>query len=98
VREAGKLIPAPWPRAGVSGAYASSLSKCSGLRPQGDSLCPGGARRDRRDLPGKDGNPGPDLELRDTESVPLPAGNDPAHGDGVPATIAAFLNTEGGIF
>lgn len=42
----------------------------------------------------KDGNPEPDPELRDTESVPLPAGDDPVDGEGVPASVRAFLDRE----
>ncbi|MBC7284641.1 hypothetical protein [Hoeflea sp.] len=42
----------------------------------------------------KDGNPEPDPELRDTESVPLPEGDDPADADGVPASVRAFFERE----
>ena len=42
----------------------------------------------------KDGNPEPDPELRDTESVPLPAGNDPADTEGAPASVRAFFERE----
>ncbi len=42
----------------------------------------------------KDGNPEPDPELRDTESVPLANGPDPTDGDGVPASVRAFFNRE----
>ncbi|MCC6639712.1 MAG: hypothetical protein IT386_00960, partial [Deltaproteobacteria bacterium] len=42
----------------------------------------------------KDGNPEPDTELRDTESVPLTAGDDPADGDGVSASVRAFFDRE----
>jgi len=42
----------------------------------------------------KDGNPEPDPELRDTESVPLPAGDDPVDVDGVPASVRAFFDRE----
>jgi type I restriction enzyme M protein len=42
----------------------------------------------------KDGNPEPDSELRDTESVPLPAGNDPADAEGVPASVRDFFERE----
>lgn len=42
----------------------------------------------------KDGRPEPDPELRDTESVPLPAGDDPADADGVPASVRAFFDRE----
>ncbi|MGH7503938.1 MAG: type I restriction-modification system subunit M [Longimicrobiales bacterium] len=40
------------------------------------------------------GNPEPDPELRDTESVPLPAGVDPADADGVPVSVRAFFQRE----
>ncbi|MGN2390689.1 type I restriction-modification system subunit M [Pelomicrobium sp. G1] len=42
----------------------------------------------------KDGNPEPDPELRDTESVPLPEGDDPADAAGVPASVRAFFDRE----
>jgi type I restriction enzyme M protein len=42
----------------------------------------------------KDGNPEPDPELRDTESVPLPEGDDLANADGVPASVRAFFDRE----
>jgi type I restriction enzyme M protein len=42
----------------------------------------------------KDGNPEPDPELRDTETVPLPEGDDPADADGVPAGVRAFFERE----
>jgi type I restriction enzyme M protein len=41
-----------------------------------------------------DGSPEPDPELRDTESVPLPVGDDPADGEGVPASVRAFFDRE----
>ena len=41
-----------------------------------------------------DGNPEPDPELRDTESVPLAAGDDPADAEGVPASVLAFVERE----
>jgi len=41
-----------------------------------------------------DGNPEPDPELRDTESVPLPAGDDPVDADGVTASVHAFFERE----
>ena len=44
--------------------------------------------RDRR------GHPEPDPELRDTESVPLPEGDDPVDDDGVPASVRAFFERE----
>ena len=40
------------------------------------------------------GNPEPDPELRDTESVPLPPGSDPVDKDGVPASVRAFFDRE----
>jgi len=42
----------------------------------------------------KDGNPEPDPELRDTESVLLPAGDDPADAEGVSASVRAFFDRE----
>jgi type I restriction enzyme M protein len=42
----------------------------------------------------RDGNPEPDPDLRDTESVPLAAGEDPAGGDGVPESVRAFFERE----
>jgi type I restriction enzyme M protein len=42
----------------------------------------------------KDGNPEPDPELRDTESVPLAPGDDPVDSDGVPASVRAFFDRE----
>ena len=44
-----------------------------------------------RDL---DGNPEPDPELRDTESVPLPPGDDPLDADGLPTSVRAFFDRE----
>ncbi len=41
-----------------------------------------------------DGNAEPDPELRDTESVPLPFGDDPVDADGVPASVQAFFERE----
>jgi type I restriction enzyme M protein len=41
-----------------------------------------------------DGNPEPDPELRDTESVPLAHGDDPLDADGVPASVRAFFERE----
>jgi type I restriction enzyme M protein len=41
-----------------------------------------------------EGNAEPDPELRDTESVPLPAGEDPADDQGVPASVRAFFDRE----
>jgi type I restriction enzyme M protein len=40
------------------------------------------------------GSPEPDPELRDTESVPLPAGDDPADAEGIPASVRAFFDRE----
>jgi type I restriction enzyme M protein len=42
----------------------------------------------------KDGSPEPDPELRDTESVPLPSGDDPVDAGGVPASVRAFFDRE----
>jgi type I restriction enzyme M protein len=42
----------------------------------------------------KDGNPEPDPELRDTESVPMPAGDDPSDAEGIPASVRAFFDRE----
>ena len=42
----------------------------------------------------KDGMPEPDPELRDTERVPLPEGEDPADDEGVPASVRAFFQRE----
>ena len=42
----------------------------------------------------KGDNPEPDPELRDTESVPLPAGDDLADREGVPASVRAFFERE----
>jgi len=42
----------------------------------------------------KAGRPEADPSLRDTERVPLPAGDDPADGDGVPASVRAFFERE----
>jgi type I restriction enzyme M protein len=41
-----------------------------------------------------DGNPEPDPELRDTESVPLPIGDDPVDREGVPASVCVFFDQE----
>ncbi|MBM3317571.1 MAG: SAM-dependent DNA methyltransferase, partial [Candidatus Eisenbacteria bacterium] len=41
-----------------------------------------------------DGNPEPDPELRDTESVPLPASEDPVDGEDVPASVRAYFDRE----
>ena len=42
----------------------------------------------------KDGNPEPDGELRDTESIPLAVGADPVDSQGVPASVRAFFDRE----
>jgi type I restriction enzyme M protein len=42
----------------------------------------------------KNGNPEADTDLRDTESVPLTDGNDPADTDGVPANVRTFFERE----
>lgn len=42
----------------------------------------------------KEGNPEPDPELRDTESVALPSGEDPSDAVGVPASVRAFFGRE----
>ncbi len=42
----------------------------------------------------KDGSPEPDSELRDTESVPLPAADDPVDAEGLPASVRAFFERE----
>ncbi len=42
----------------------------------------------------KDGNPEPDSELRDTESVPLAAGEDPVDEQGVPKSVREFFERE----
>src|SRR3989441_1525032 len=42
----------------------------------------------------KDGSPEPDPELRDTESVPLPAGDDPVDPEGVSTSVRAFFDRE----
>ena len=43
---------------------------------------------------GKDDAPEPDLELRDTERVPLVEGEDAVDGAGVPASVRAFFERE----
>ena len=42
----------------------------------------------------KDGNPEPDPELRDTESIPLVDGPDPADAHGVPVSVQIFFDRE----
>jgi len=42
----------------------------------------------------KDGNPEPDPGLRDTESIPLPEGADPADAADVPASVQTFFDRE----
>ena len=40
------------------------------------------------------GNPEPDPELRDTERVPLPDGDDPVDDDGIPESVQEFFDRE----
>lgn len=40
------------------------------------------------------GHPEPDPELRDTERVPLPDGDDPVDDDGVPESVRKFFERE----
>jgi len=42
----------------------------------------------------KEGQPEPDPALRDTESVPLPEGEDPADEQGIPQSVQAFFERE----
>jgi type I restriction enzyme M protein len=42
----------------------------------------------------KDGNPEPDPELRDTESVPLPSGDERVDAESVSASVRAFFDRE----
>ena len=42
----------------------------------------------------KDGHPEPDAGLRDTESVPLPPGDDPADEEGIPQSVREFVARE----
>jgi type I restriction enzyme M protein len=42
----------------------------------------------------KEGNPEPDPELRDTESIPLPEGDDPADKSGVTRSVREFFERE----
>lgn len=42
----------------------------------------------------RDGHPEPDPELRDTETVPLPEGDDPVDAEGVPASVREFFEHE----
>lgn len=63
----------------ISKAILSALSE----RDEAAAVC-----RDR------DGNPEPDPELRDTESVPLGDGPDPADEYGVPSSVRAFFDRE----
>jgi type I restriction enzyme M protein len=42
----------------------------------------------------KDGNPEPDPELRDTESVPIPPEPDPVDNTGVPQSVRQFFDRE----
>jgi len=78
LREAARKAGLKLP-APVEKAILSALSE----RDETAAIC-----RDR------DGNPEPDPELRDTESVPLPEGDDPADTDGVPASVRAFFERE----
>jgi len=41
-----------------------------------------------------DGTPEPDLDLRDTEKVPLPEDDDPVDDDGIPESVRAFFERE----
>jgi type I restriction enzyme M protein len=43
---------------------------------------------------GRDGNPEPDPELRDSESVPLPPDDDPVDAQGVAASVRTFFERE----
>ena len=43
---------------------------------------------------GADGEPEPDPDLRDTERVPLPEGEDPVDTEKVPASVRAFFDRE----
>ena len=42
----------------------------------------------------REGRPEPDPDLRDTESVPLPPGDDPVDVEGVPASVRAYFERE----
>ncbi len=42
----------------------------------------------------KDGNPEPDPELRDTENVPLPEGDDPVKAESIPQSVREFFEGE----
>ncbi len=42
----------------------------------------------------KDGRPEPDPQLRDTEKVPLPPGDDPVDAEGVPQSVREFFDRE----
>lgn len=42
----------------------------------------------------EEGRPEPDPELRDTENVPLPEGDDPTDAEGVPASVREFFECE----
>jgi type I restriction enzyme M protein len=63
----------------VKKAVLSALSR----RDQSAAIC--------RD---ENGNPEPDPELRDSESVPLSAGHDPVDAEGVPASVRTFFKRE----
>ena len=43
---------------------------------------------------GEDGTPEPDPDLRDTERVPLPEGEDPVDGEDVPESVRTFFARE----
>ena len=77
-READVKLAAP-----VWKAILSALSE----RDEEAAICtvPSGANK---------GEPEPDPNLRDTESVPLTAGDDPVDEDGVPASVRAFFERE----
>ena len=83
--EFGKLLDAAAKKAGVKLAAPVRKAILSALseRDETASIC--------RDA---DGAPEPDPELRDTESVPLAEGKDPADADGVPASVREFFARE----
>ena len=54
-----------------------------------------GERDEKAEICGsEDGAPEPDPDLRDTERVPLPEGEDPVDNDGVPASVRAYVARE----
>ncbi|HUX12208.1 MAG TPA: N-6 DNA methylase, partial [Spirochaetia bacterium] len=83
--EFGRLLESPTKKAGVrlSGPVKKAILSALSERDETASICLD-----------KDGRPEPDPELRDTESVPLPAGDDPADADGIPASVHAFFDRE----